>query len=196
MKKLLVILLVLVLSSALIFSLTACDNGSEVDLSELISRISQLEADLEEARALGGIPGPEGPMGPKGPKGDTGLQGLSGESGIQELPTIRLNELFIYSNFGIELFSIVFFESTTTPGLIRYELTNLGFSSLIVNSVLFIAHINNDVLNFIYFTGAGSISQGSSISLSTGLNTNTGRAWFGFSSGLDMIPYLILDTSH
>ena len=77
---------ILLLSIALMFGTLAFVGCNEFDASSLEQRIVELEQQLEEARELGGLPGPQGPQGEQGatgPQGGTGPQGPIGPQGEQ-----------------------------------------------------------------------------------------------------------------
>ena len=120
MRKFIVLMLALCFSFGAIAMLTGC-NG-EADLSELLNRIDQLERDLEEARELGGLPGPQGPA---GPQGIPGIQGPPGESDVQQERIYQLDETFTYTyHTGLRLFSIRVVADTEAFGGFAFYVTN------------------------------------------------------------------------
>ena len=117
------------------------------------------------------------------------------------LPVVRLGNPFYFYDFGIRLFSLTFFESpfTVSQDMILVNVTNYGFSSLVLGNTIRGAHILND--DRVAFWNPSTATQwtlthgASFTNMITSFDVDTGYAWIGMQHGITLIPFMILDTS-
>jgi len=114
-----------------------------------------------------------------------------------ELPVVSLGETFYFYDFGVRLFRVYFFESTTFAGRISMNFTNHGFSSVNLNTIFRFIEVSSNNIIVVRDVGSMTFANGESNSfpLGTDLNTNIGYVWVGFPIGITMRGFMILNTN-
>ncbi|MCL2860935.1 MAG: hypothetical protein FWE22_00770 [Firmicutes bacterium] len=203
MKKFTTILLACIMLLS-VFVFVGCD--SEFDSTDLLNRIDQLERELEEARELGGLPGPAGQTPHIGSNGnwwigtqDTGVraQGPSGPPGSGTTPEERIHQIgetFTYvTHSGLRLFSIRVELSLQDPNeTVHLHITNLNMPGYAPGQFVMVRSLQSDG------TFATSTFTGNVLSLNEtvahGAPSTGTHIWIGWPTGVawnTMIPYVI-----